>query len=100
MFVGMGACRGVYVWCGFANVVPGEAVHCMYVCVCAFHLLRVVGVTYVICGCAHIEHAHASVPHECPKVLCACESICAYVQYVVFVSACELLCLYMSYCCM
>ena len=45
MFVGMGACRGVYVWCGFASVVPGEAVHCMYVCMCAFHLLRVVGVT-------------------------------------------------------
>ena len=69
----MGACRGVYVCLCFgcgpcASVVPGKG--CMCVCVCALHLLCVVGVAYVICGFACIEHAHASVPHECPKVLC------------------------------
>ena len=69
-WVHVGVCMGVYVWCGCASVVPGEG--CTYVCVCAFHLLCVIGVTYVICGCACIENDHASLPHECPKVLCVC----------------------------
>ena len=38
---------------------------------------------------------HMSVQRCC---VCACESICAYVQYVVFVFVFKLLCLYVSYC--
>ena len=96
----VGVCMGVYVWCGWASVVQGEG--CTYVCVCVLHLLCV---AYVICGCACIEHAHASVPHKCPKVLCVrmreyiyvhaynMSCLCLYV-----VSVCELLCLGVSLC--
>ena len=99
-------------WCGCASVVPGEG--CTYMCVCALHLLCVVGVTYVICGYACIEHAHMQVCHTSVQrcCVCACEStyvhtyntscLCLYASYCVCmqvtVSVCKLLCLYVSYC--
>ena len=97
----VGVCMGVYVWCGCASVVPREG--CTYVCVCAFHLLCVVGVVYVICGCACIEHAHASVPHECPKVLCVhvrvCVCVCVCACWCVYVrTSCMTVSVHMSMC--
>ena len=76
----MGACRGVYgclcmVWVCKCSPRRGLYVR-VHVCI-AF--LCVVGVVYVICRCC----------------VCACESICAYVQYVVFVFVC---CICMSCC--
>lgn len=63
------------------------------------YLLWIV-VVYIV-GCMH-DHAHASVPHECPNVLYVHigESTHAYVQYnIVFVYVSELLChAYVSYC--
>ena len=56
----------------------------------------------------HELSMHMRVCHMCVQrcCVCACESICAYVQYVIFVfvsklrtvSVCELLCVGMSLC--
>ena len=102
VYVCMGACTGVYaclcVGCGCASVVPGEG--CTYMCVCALHLLCVVGVTYmsivdVRVLSMHMRVCHTSVQRCC---VCTCESVCAYVQYVVLVFVYKLLCLHTSYC--
>ena len=103
VYVCMGACMGACVcvsmcrvWVCKCSRRRGLYVH---VCVCITFVVCCGRYIYGNCGCACIEHVHASVPHECPKVcVCTCESICAYVQYVVLVFVYKLLCLYTSYC--